>query len=92
MTVSVAPSESPIARPEPTTAEKLRALPWSMIANVLNTVFAQFTFFGSTFVLMLSLLGMDKSQIGFLLSLMPFAGLVALFIGIALLAIILSSG
>lgn len=86
MSVSVAHPEREITRPEPTTAEKLRALPWSMYGNVLNTFFAQFTFFGSTFVMMLSLLGMDKTQIGFLLSLMPFAGLVALFIGPAVAA------
>jgi MFS family permease len=51
-----------------------------MLANSANTIFSQFTFFGSTFVLFLSYLNMDKTQIGFLLSLIPFAGLVALFI------------
>jgi HEAT repeat protein/Na+/melibiose symporter-like transporter len=66
--------------PEPTTVEKLRGLPWSIFSNAANTVFAQFTFFGSVFVLFLSTLGMDKTQIGFLLSLIPFAGLIALFI------------
>jgi Na+/melibiose symporter-like transporter len=66
--------------PEPTTVEKLRGLPWSILSNTLNTVFAQFTFFGSVFVLFLSYLQMDKTQIGFLLSLIPFTGLVALFI------------
>ena len=65
---------------EPTTVEKLRGLPWSILSNATNTVFSQFTFFGSTFVLFLSYLKMDKTQIGFLLSLIPFAGLVALFI------------
>jgi MFS family permease len=65
---------------EPTTAAKLRALPWSILSNSANTIFSQFTFFGSTFVLFLSYLGMDKTQIGFTLSLIPFAGLVALFI------------
>jgi Na+/melibiose symporter-like transporter len=65
---------------EPTTVEKLRGLPWSIFSNAANTVFAQFTFFGSVFVLFLSDLGMDKTLIGFELSLIPFAGLVALFI------------
>ncbi len=46
-------------------------------------MFAQFTWFGSTFVLMLSTLGMSKGQIGLMLSLIPFGGLVALFIGTA---------
>jgi HEAT repeat protein/MFS family permease len=65
---------------EPTTVEKLRGLPWSILSNATNTIYAQFTFFGSTFVLFLSYLQMEKTQIGFLLSLIPFAGLVALFI------------
>ena len=65
---------------EPTTVEKLRGLPWSIFSNSANTIFAQFTFFGSAFVLFLSTLGMSKVEIGFLLSLIPFAGLVALFI------------
>ncbi len=65
---------------EPTTVEKLRGLPWSIFSNAANTIFAQFTFFGSVFVLFLSDLGMGKAQIGFLLSLLPFSGLVALFI------------
>ncbi len=65
---------------EPTTVEKLRGLPWSIFSNATNTVFAQFTFFGSVFVLFLSYLEMSKTQVGFLLSLIPFSGLVALFI------------
>lgn len=65
---------------EPTTVEKLRGLPWSIASNVANTVFVQFTFFGSVFVLFLSTLGLSKAQMGFLLSLLPFTGLIALFI------------
>ena len=65
---------------EPTTVEKLRGLPWSILSNTTNTIYAQFTVFGSVFVLFLSYLNMDKTQIGFMLSLIPFAGLVALFI------------
>jgi len=61
----------------PTTVEKLRGLPWSIAANVANTVFSQFTFFGSVFPLFLSALGFSKSQMGFLFSLMPFCGLIA---------------
>jgi hypothetical protein len=67
-------------RNEPTTAEKIGKLPWSIAANSANTVFAQFTFFGSVFVLFLSDLGLSKSQIGGLLSLLPYTGLIALFI------------
>ncbi|MCB0045883.1 MAG: MFS transporter [Caldilineaceae bacterium] len=63
---------------EPTTVEKLRGLPWSMAGNAANTIFVKFTFFGSTFVLLLSALGLSKSQIGILLSLIPYFGLVSL--------------
>ncbi len=64
----------------PTTAEKIRGLPWSVASNAANTVFVQFTYFGSVFVLFLDTLGLSKGQMGFLLSLLPFAGLIALFI------------
>ena len=65
---------------EPTTTEKMRGLPWSIAGSAMNTVFVQFTYFGPVFVLFLSQLGISKSQIGFLLSLFPFLGLIALFI------------
>jgi HEAT repeat protein/MFS family permease len=65
---------------QPTTTDKLRGLPWSIAANALNTVFVQFTYFGPVFVLFLNEMNISKSQIGFLLSLFPFMGLVALFI------------
>ncbi len=65
---------------EITNVEKMRSIPWRIGANSANTIFAQFTYFGSVFVLFLSQLGFSKTQIGFLLSLFPFFGLVALFI------------
>jgi HEAT repeat protein len=65
---------------EPTTVEKLRGLPWSIAGDTANTVFAQMIFFGSVFVLFLDALGLNKTQIGTLLSLIPFCGLMALFI------------
>ncbi len=65
---------------EPTNVEKLRALPWDVAFSAANSVFVQFTFFGSVFVLFLSELGLSKTQIGSLLSLLPFSGLVALFV------------
>lgn len=63
---------------EPTTVDKLRALPWSIASNAALAVYIQLTFFGSVFVLFLSSLGLDKTQIGFLLSLLPFTGIFAL--------------
>src|SRR3990170_4946687 len=65
---------------EPTNAEKLRLLPWSVGFFATNAVWFYLTFFGSAFVLFLSELGLNKTQIGSLLSLFPFSGLVALFI------------
>jgi MFS family permease len=64
----------------PTNVEKLRGLPWGVAWNVANAVFAQLTFYGSLFVLFLNQLGLDKAQIGGLLSLLPFLNVVALFI------------
>lgn len=63
-----------------TTTQKIRALPWSLAAAALNSFFVQFTFFGSAFVLFLNELEISSSQIGFLLAMFPFLGLVALFI------------
>lgn len=63
-----------------TTVEKIRRLPWNIALSATNNVFAQLTFFGSTFVLFLNELGAKNSEIGFLLSLLPFFGIVALFI------------
>jgi hypothetical protein len=75
-----ASAENPALPDEPTTVEKLRGLRWNVLGDSANTIFAQFTFFGSVFVLFLNELGLGKGQIGFMLSLFPFAGLVAPFI------------
>ncbi len=65
---------------ELTNAEKIRRLPWNIALNATNNIFATLTFFGSSFVLFLSALGISNSQIGLLLSFLPFSGIVALFI------------
>jgi MFS family permease len=65
---------------EVTTVEKMRGLRWVVSFSVLNSVNAQYYFFGSVFVLFLSELGLGKSQIGGLLSLVPFFGSIALFV------------
>lgn len=65
---------------EITTAEKLSKLSWSITTSALVTFFVQLTFLGSVFILFLNALGLSKSEIGFLLSLLPFTGLIALFI------------
>jgi MFS family permease len=66
--------------PEPTTLEKMRGLRWNIAGDSANSVFVQFTFFGSVFILFLDALGLGKGQIGLLLSFFPFAGLIALVI------------
>lgn len=65
---------------ELTNLEKLRGLPWSLGFSASNSFFVQLTFFGSAFVLFLQDLGFSKSQIGFMLALLPFFGLVALWV------------
>ena len=65
---------------EPTTVEKLHKLPWAIASNAALAIFVQLTFFGSVFVLFLNELGLSTSQIGFVLSLLPFAGLLALVV------------
>ena len=69
----------PLPATEPTTAEKIRKLPWAYLSSATNTVFGQFTFFGAAFILFLNMLGLSKSGIGLLLSFFPFFGLTALF-------------
>ncbi len=55
-----------------------RALPWSLGAGIFNSIFALWTFNGSVFLLFLNELGLPKAEIGALLSLFPFCGLLAL--------------
>ncbi len=62
-----------------TNLEKIRRLPWQLAGNAFNTVFWVTAAAGSVFVLFLSELGLDKARIGFLLSLLPFCGLSAIF-------------
>lgn len=59
-------------------AARRRGLPWCLAQSVLNSVFAIWTFGGSVFLLFLDELGLPKGQIGLLLSLFPFCGLLAL--------------
>ena len=72
--------EAGAAKSELTKLDKLHALPWSVGFDVANTFFLQFTFFGSAFVLFLNELQFDKTEIGFLLAVFPFLGLISLLI------------
>ena len=62
-----------------TDAQKIRRLPWLIGASLSNSVFCVLTFTGAVFILFLNELGLDKSRIGFALSLVPFSQIVGLF-------------
>ena len=57
-----------------------RGLGWLMAGEAANSVFCQLTVFGSVFLLFLDAIGLDKDRIGYLLSLFPFCGLLAVFV------------
>ena len=57
---------------------QLRALPWFLAYGVLGSFFVFWTFGGSVFLLFLNELGLPKGQIGVVLSLFPFCGVLAL--------------
>jgi MFS family permease len=59
-------------------AAKIRAIPWFLTGGALNTIFYLWTFGGSLFLLFLNELGLPKGQIGALLALFPFCGVLAL--------------
>ena len=63
-----------------TDVEKIRRLPWLVAASLTNNIFCVLTFTGAVFILFLRELGFDKTHIGFLLSLVPFSQIIALFV------------
>ena len=65
---------------ELTDAEKIRGLPWRIASDALNFPFCALTIFSSIFTLFLDEINLPKTQIGFVLALVPFCGLIALFI------------
>ena len=64
-----------------TDVEKIQKLPWYVTGDSLNTGFFLLTFSGSVFVLYLNELQLNTAQIGVMLSLIPFVGIIAPFIG-----------
>jgi HEAT repeat protein/Na+/melibiose symporter-like transporter len=62
-----------------TNLEKIRRLPWQLSGNAFNMMFWVTAAAGSVFVLFLNELGLDKAKIGFLISLLPFCGMSAIF-------------
>jgi MFS family permease len=67
-----------MSRLHPTTVEKIRGLPWINAYSAMNSAFCQLTVFGSVFILFLNDLGLGKTQIGIVLSLMPLASMLSL--------------
>jgi MFS family permease len=57
--------------------KKLGRLSWYVAATLFNSTFTSLTVFGPAFIFYLNDLGLDKARIGLLLSLIPFAGIVA---------------
>jgi len=66
---------------ELTDAERIRRLPWLVLASLANNIFCVLTFVGSIFILFLYELGLDKTQIGFLAALIPFSQATAVLVG-----------
>lgn len=60
--------------------QKRQSLPWVFWASVLNAFFFRLALTTSILVLFLSEVGFSKGRIGVLLSLLPFCGLLALFV------------
>ena len=63
-----------------TDVEKINRLPWLIGAQTLNIVFVLLTFSGTVFILFLDELGLDAAQIGVLLAIVPFLGIIAPFV------------
>jgi len=57
---------------------QFRALPWFLASSFLSAIFLLWTFGGSVFLLFLNELGLPKGQIGAVLALFPFCGVLAL--------------
>ena len=55
-------------------------MPWVIAHTATNNVFCFLTVFGAVFLMFLDELGLPKTQMGLLLSLFPFCGLLALFV------------
>ena len=60
--------------------EQLSFVPWFLVSNALGTFFILWTFNGSLFLLFLHELGLPDGQVGVVLSLFPFCGVIALVV------------
>ena len=65
---------------ELTNARKMRGLPWALAHCLGNSIFGYLTVFGSVFMLFLDAVGLNKQQMGLMVSFLPFCGLLALVV------------
>ena len=65
---------------EPTSAEKMHALPWALSAQTSMSIYANLIVAGPVFLLFLNSLGLKKTQIGIVLSIIPFLGILTTMI------------
>ncbi|KKK79319.1 hypothetical protein LCGC14_2834690, partial [marine sediment metagenome] len=65
---------------EPTNAQKAHALPWALTAQTGGSIYVNLTMAGPVFLLFLNHLGFGKSQIGIILGIIPFLGVLSLFL------------
>ncbi len=63
-----------------TKAEKLRKLPWNIAFVTTNSIAIRLTFIGSIFVLYLSELGINKTLLGTIISILPFFNILSVFV------------
>ncbi len=63
-----------------TDVEKIRKLPWLIAGDSLNMGFILLTFSGPVFLLFLNELGLDEAQIGVMLAIVPFLGIISPFV------------
>ncbi len=64
---------------EPTSVEKAHALPWVLTGQISWSIYVNLIIAGPVFLLFLNHLGFGKSQIGIVLSIIPFMGVLSLF-------------
>jgi len=62
-------------------AEKIRKLPWALSGDACNIAYFYLAFIGPIFLIFQDKLGLSKGQIGVLLAIAPFTGLIAPFTG-----------
>ena len=63
---------------EPTTAEKMRGLPWALSGHTANAIHLNLALAGPVFMVFMETLDLEKDQMGLVLSIIPFFGVLSL--------------